>query len=69
MRVLVSIANATPVGAIATLSALHARACDAGVADPLKLARWLVKFRFADQDFFEVDPVRYAMHARRQQRL
>ena len=40
--------------------ALHARACDTGVADPVKLARWMVKFRFADQDFFEVDPVRYA---------
>ena len=39
---------------------LHARACDAGVADPLKLAHWMVKFRFADQDFFEVDPVLYA---------
>ena len=39
---------------------LHARACDAGTADPLKLARWMVRFRFDDQDFFEVDPVRYA---------
>lgn len=39
---------------------LHAEACDAGVADPLKLARWMVKFRFDDQDFFEADPVRYA---------
>jgi hypothetical protein len=39
---------------------LHAKACDAGVADPLKLARWMVRFRFDDQDFFEVDPVRYA---------
>ncbi|MHB1834468.1 MAG: hypothetical protein ACYCXW_05840 [Solirubrobacteraceae bacterium] len=39
---------------------LHARACDAGVADPVKLAAWMVKFRFTDQDFFEVDPVRYA---------
>jgi hypothetical protein len=42
------------------LLALHARACDAGVADPVKLAAWMVKFRFSDQDFFEVDPVRYA---------
>ena len=42
------------------LLALHARACDAGVADPVKLARWMVRFRFADQDLFEVDPVRYA---------
>ncbi len=39
---------------------LHARACDAGTADPIKLARWMVRFRFDDQDFFEVDPVRYA---------
>jgi hypothetical protein len=39
---------------------LHARACDAGKADPIKLARWMVQFRFDDQDFFEVDPVRYA---------
>lgn len=39
---------------------LHARACDAGNADPIKLARWMVRFRFDDQDFFEVDPVRYA---------
>ena len=38
---------------------LHARACDAGVADPVKLAAWMVRFRFGDQDFFEVDPVRY----------
>ena len=42
------------------LLALHARACDAGVADPVKLAAWMVRFRFVDQDFFEVDPVRYA---------
>lgn len=39
---------------------LHAKACDAGVADPAKLARWMFQFRFADQDFFEADPVRYA---------
>jgi uncharacterized Zn finger protein len=39
---------------------LHARACDAGSADPMRLARWMVRFRFDDQDFFEVDPVRYA---------
>jgi uncharacterized Zn finger protein len=39
---------------------LHAQVCDAGVADPLKLARWMVRFRFDDQDFFEADPVRYA---------
>jgi hypothetical protein len=39
---------------------LHARSCDAGVADPVKLAAWMIRFRFADQDFFDVDPVRYA---------
>ena len=39
---------------------LHAEACDAGVADTVKLARWMVKFGFDDQDFFETDPVRYA---------
>jgi hypothetical protein len=38
---------------------LHARACDAGVADPVKLARWMIRFRFSDQDVFEADPVRY----------
>lgn len=37
----------------------HAVACDAGVADPVKLAGWMIRFRFSDQDFFEVDPVRY----------
>ena len=39
---------------------LHARACDGGQADPIKLARWMIRFGFDDQDFFEVDPVRYA---------
>ena len=39
---------------------VHAKVCDAGVADPVKLARWMIRFRFQDQDFFEVDPVRYA---------
>jgi len=38
----------------------HTEACDAGVADPVKLARWMFRFRFVDQDFFEADPVRYA---------
>ena len=42
------------------LLALHARACDAGVADPVKLAAWMIRFRFVDQDVFDVDPVRYA---------
>ena len=39
---------------------LHALACDARVADPLRLARWMVRFTFEDQDFFVVDPLRYA---------
>ncbi len=38
---------------------LHARACDTGAADPVKLARWMIRFRFVEQDFFEPDPVRY----------
>ena len=42
------------------LLVLHARVCDAGVADPVDLAAWMVRFGFVDQDFFEVDPVRYA---------
>lgn len=42
------------------LLTLHARACDAGVADPVELAAWMVRFGFDDQDFFEIDPVRYA---------
>jgi hypothetical protein len=41
------------------LLTVHATACDAGVADPVKLARWMIRFRFVDQDFFEPDPVRY----------
>lgn len=39
---------------------LHRRACAAGVADPQKLAKWMVRFAFEDQDFFEIDPVAYA---------
>lgn len=39
---------------------LHRRASAAGVADPQKLAKWIVKFAFEDQDFFEIDPVAYA---------
>ena len=42
------------------LLGLHAQVCEAGVADPKKLARWMVRFCFDDQDFFELDPVRYA---------
>jgi hypothetical protein len=48
------------IGGVARdLLAAHAVACDAGVADPVKLARWMFRFRFEDQDFFEADPVRY----------
>jgi hypothetical protein len=39
---------------------LHLRVCDLAVADPVKLAKWMVRFSFEDQDFFELDPVRYA---------
>lgn len=39
---------------------LHRQACVAGVADPPALAKWIVRFSFDDQDFFEVDPVAYA---------
>jgi hypothetical protein len=39
---------------------LHAQTCDAGVADPVKLAAWMVRFSCQDQDFFGIDPVRYA---------
>ena len=39
---------------------LHEKTCAAGVAEPAALARWMVRFTFEDQDFFMVDPVRYA---------
>ncbi len=38
---------------------LHAQVCAAWVADPLTLAEWMVRFSCDDQDFFEIDPVRY----------
>jgi hypothetical protein len=45
------------IGALAQqLRDVHAKACDAGVADPVKLAAWMIRFRFVDQDFFQVDP-------------
>lgn len=48
------------IGSVAQdLLAAHASACDAGVTDPKKLAAWMFRFRFKDQDFFEPDPVRY----------
>lgn len=39
---------------------LHREACAAGMADPQPLAKWMVRFAFEDQDFFQVDPVAYA---------
>lgn len=39
---------------------LHRRACAGGVADPENLAKWMARFAFEDQDFFEIDPVAYA---------
>lgn len=39
---------------------LHACACEAKVADPKKLAAWMVRFSCDEQDLFELDPVRYA---------
>jgi hypothetical protein len=44
---------------IAELLELHGSACDVGVADSVKLARWMVRFTVDDQDFFVVDPKRY----------
>lgn len=39
---------------------LHRQACASGVAEPRSLAKWMVRFAFDDQDFFEIDPVAYA---------
>lgn len=39
---------------------LHGEVCDAGVADSVDLANWMVRFSFRDQDFFHADPVRYS---------
>ena len=39
---------------------LHAQVCDEVVVDPMKLAKWMLCFSLDDQDFFELDPVRYA---------
>ena len=38
----------------------HEALCDAGVADPKALAKWMIRFSFDDQDFFNPDPVRYS---------
>ena len=45
---------------VAALLEYHVLACDAGVANPVELARWLVRFTLDDQDFFVLDPKRYA---------
>lgn len=39
---------------------LHEQVCAAGVAEPKALAKWMIRFSFDDQDFFNPDPVRYA---------
>ena len=39
---------------------LHAVVCDSTDVVPTQLARWMIRFGFDDQDFFVVDPVRYA---------
>ena len=39
---------------------IHEQVCDAGVADGVRLAKWMARFGFDDQDFFTVDPVRYS---------
>lgn len=45
---------------VSELLELHALACDSGASDPIELADWMACFTLADQDFFELDPVRYA---------
>jgi hypothetical protein len=42
------------------LLTVHERLCDAGAADPVALAKWMIRFGIEDQDFFNLDPVRYA---------
>ncbi|MDJ0771311.1 MAG: hypothetical protein QNJ12_21160, partial [Ilumatobacter sp.] len=39
---------------------IHEQLGDAGVADSKALAKWMIRFSFDDQDFFNPDPVRYA---------
>ena len=52
--------NGSIGGLVADLLELHAVACDSGAADPLRLAKWMIRFEFGEQDFFNLDPVRYA---------
>jgi uncharacterized Zn finger protein len=47
-------------GLVASLLEFHLLASEAGIADPVKLARWMVRFMLDDQDFFVLDPKRYA---------
>jgi uncharacterized Zn finger protein len=47
-------------GLVAALLEFHVLVCDSGVADPVKLARWMVRFTFDEQDFVVLDPKRYA---------
>jgi len=47
-------------GLMAALLEFHVVVCQAGAADPVKLAGWLVRFSLDDQDFFVLDPKRYA---------
>ena len=42
------------------LLTIHEQLSLAGVAEPKALARWMIKFGVDDQDFFTIDPVRYA---------
>jgi len=53
--------SAGAIGEVARqLLETHAELCDAGVADPKALAKWMIRFSFDDQDFFNPDPVRYS---------
>jgi hypothetical protein len=49
------------IGGLASdLLELHASTCDRSVVEPVKLAKWIVRFCVDDQDFFVIDPKRYA---------
>lgn len=53
--------SAGAIGDVARqLLSTHEHLCDAGVAESVALAKWMVRFGFDDQDFFTVDPVRYS---------
>lgn len=53
--------SAGVIGGVAQrLLDVHAVACDQADPDPVRIARWIVRFRLRDQDLFEADPVRYA---------